>query len=107
MAIDPITGPVPPEEFRRLVDAPHGEAVKAIRKYDPTYGLKDGETIKWIVTYEREVTQVGTITVDASSEDEAEKLADEILENDEERFAWESTDSFADNYELISVEPKR
>lgn len=74
MSISP-TGPIPPEEFKALVDAPHGQALKAIRKYDPHYGKDDGDLRKWRVKLVKEVTATGFVTVEAVSEEEAGSLA--------------------------------
>lgn len=76
MSISP-TGPLSPEEFKALVDAPHGQALKAIRKYDPLYGKfsAEGEPRKWRVKMTKEVQAVGFVTVEAVTEEEAEALA--------------------------------
>jgi len=74
MTISP-TGPIPPEEFKALVDAPCGQALKVIRQYDPHYGKDDGELRKWRVKLFKEVQAEGFVTVEASSAEEAEALA--------------------------------
>lgn len=71
------TGPIPPEEFKALVDAPHGQALKVIQKYDPLYGRfsPDGEPRKWRVKLTKEVQATGFVTVNAVTKEEAEELA--------------------------------
>jgi hypothetical protein len=78
------TGPIPAEEFKALVDMPHGRALKAIRKYDPLYGKlsNDGEPIKWKVTLIQEVRMVGYVTVEAVNAEEAELVAGDISDRD-------------------------
>lgn len=70
----PVSGPVPIDEFRALVNAPAGEARKRIQKYDPLFGRAEGEKIKWQVTFTGRGT--GYATVMAASQKEAEKVAD-------------------------------
>lgn len=76
MSISP-TGPLSPEEFKALVDAPHGQALKAIQKFDPLYGKfsAEGEPRKWRVKLVKEVTATGFVTVEAVTKEEAEALA--------------------------------
>lgn len=76
MTISP-TGPIPPEEFKALVDAPHGHALKIIQKYDPLYGRfpAGGEPRKWRVKLSKEITATGFVTVEAVTAEEAEELA--------------------------------
>ena len=63
--IDPVSGPVPREEFRRLVELPYGKAREAIRKYDPCYGLEPGKKITWEVKV-KAVSCRGTAYVEAA-----------------------------------------
>lgn len=97
--LDPVTGPIPREEFARLIDAPYGAALKAIRKYDPMYGRAEGEKISWCV----EVTAMtsGTARVEASSEEEAEKIAENLSSAE---IDW---DGAIEDLEVLSVRPER
>jgi len=96
MAIDPITGPLSRTEFAELVSAPHGEAKKVIRKYDPYYRLEPGEKIRFVV--EARGRLVGRAFVQANSQAEADKLADALCDAD---FDWHSSDN---SFDIISVE---
>lgn len=95
MTISP-TGPIPREEFKALVEAPHGQALKAIQKYDPLYGRfsTDGEPRKWRVKLTKEVQAVGFVTVEAVTKEEAEALAHEVSDHkidwdyDDEGSSW-------------------
>lgn len=78
---DRATGPIPREEFAKLASAPFGEAEKVIRKYDPLWRRKEGEKIKWKVTFSRTIRETGYATVEAENEKEAEKLADDVPDN--------------------------
>lgn len=78
IANDPISGPIPRDEFKALVSAPFGEAEKVIRKFDPLWHRAPDEKIKWRVKFTMEATMVGYATVEASSEPEAEALANDI-----------------------------
>lgn len=99
MAIrDRATGPIPREEFMALVSAPFGAAEKAIRKYDPLWGRKEGEKIKWRVTFTRTVRETGYSTVEAADQKEAEKLADDIPDN---KIDW---DHFGGDSDIDSLE---
>ena len=80
MANDPVTGPIPRDKFAEMVNLPYGEACKAIRKYDPLWGIKDGEKIDYEVVVSARVQ--GRAIVKASSLKEAEELAEEIGEHD-------------------------
>jgi hypothetical protein len=75
---DRATGPIPREEFAKLASAPYGEAEKVIRRYDPLWGRKEGEKIKWKVTFSRTVRETGHATVEAENQKEAEALGDAI-----------------------------
>lgn len=83
--MNPVSGKMPIEEFRKLKDAPYGAAIKTIRKYDPCWGVKPGEKIKWTVTATAQMR--GEATVEASSQEEAEKLADLLPDHE---FDWEA-----------------
>jgi len=69
-----------------LVSAPFGEAEKTIRKYDPLWGRKEGEIIKWRVKFTRTVYETGYATVEAENEKEAEALADDIPDS---KISWD------------------
>lgn len=75
-AVDPVSGPLSREELRALAAAPHGQAVKVIRKHDPLFGRQEGEKIEWSVEYTAEIK--GYATVMATSLKEAEKEADNL-----------------------------
>lgn len=96
-AFDRSTGPIPREKFAALVDAPFGEAAKQIRKFDPLWGLAQGTKIKWRVECSGKL--YGGAIVEASSEEEAMKLADKLTTNDVD---W---DNGSDDFEILSVEP--
>lgn len=98
--LDKATGPIPRDEFASLVSAPYGAAEKAIRKYDPLWGRKPGEKLKWRVKFTREVTEVGYATVEAESEKEAEELADKISDAS---ISWD-VEGWQDNGTIESVE---
>lgn len=99
MSVVSSTGPMPADKFRELIDAPYGAAAVAIRQYDPMWGRKDGEKIKWRVTARAKVEMRAIVTVEASSREEAEKLADALPDSS---FDWEP-DDFAD-YDWTSLE---
>jgi len=90
MSLDPVSGPVPREILKSLVDAPFGEALKTIRKYDPLYGRIEGEPVKWRVHFERELVESGSAIVEASSEKEALEIAELLDEND---VSWDDADT--------------
>ena len=102
MPLDPITGPMPRSEFVEAVNAPFGQARKAIRKYDPLWGREAGEPIKWKVKYSRRIREEGTATVEAATLKEAEKLADKLPED---QISWDVSNSWDDDIEIESVEP--
>lgn len=97
--LDPITGPIPRDVFAQIVNAPHGEAKRMIRKYDPLFGVQDGEKVKWKVTVERQGADQGYAIIEASSKEEADDLADELQEHE---IDW---DYDSGDLEVISVEP--
>lgn len=102
MPYDPITGPLPREKLRELVDAPYGEATQVLRQYDPEWGLKPGQKIEWEVVVERDVTGLGVAHVMAGSLKEAEKLTDDLCNSD---IDWDD-DGFQD-FVVKSVKPVR
>jgi hypothetical protein len=76
---DPVSGVFTREQLRELAAAPgFGSAAKIIRRHDPMWGRKDGEEIKWLVTFTRQVTENGHAYVRASSKEDAEKLAADL-----------------------------
>lgn len=95
---DPSIGPIPRSKFREIAALPYGRAAKEIRKYDPMWGLAQGEKIEFRV--ECRGTMTGVAYVKASSQEEAEKAADELtgIEVD-----WD----YDDGIDIISVEPKK
>ena|SRR6185369_2183282 len=96
MAFDPVTGPISRSEFAELVAAPYGEATKRIRKYDPLYGRAPGEKVRYRV--EASGRMVGTGYVEASSQEEADRLADELTDAS---FDWQDSGS---GFDIILVE---
>ncbi|MCA3623609.1 MAG: hypothetical protein IOC52_05455 [Methylobacterium sp.] len=62
----------------RAAQAPAGGAAKIIREVDPTFGLKDGEKIRWRVTFERIVRETAEYVVEAANKEDAEKVADRV-----------------------------
>lgn len=100
--LDPVTGPIPREEFKKLVDAPYGEALRRIRKHDPLYGRPPGEKFKWACTFTREVTEEGVGYVMAESEEEAEEMAGKLKESD---LHWDVSDRYG-SMVLDSVDPE-
>ena len=84
--LDPATGPIPRDKFAEIVAAPFGEATKAIRKYDPLWGRTAGENLKWKVTYEKKVIEVGTAIIEAETEKEAVQLADKL---EDSKISWD------------------
>lgn len=102
MKHDPISGPIPRAEFTALIAAPHGEAIKVIRKYDPLFGREAGEKIKWRVTYRRKAWETGRAMVEAKTLKEAQKLADDM---DGRQIDWEPTYSSDDAGDVESIEP--
>ncbi|MCK1445396.1 hypothetical protein IVB43_23715 [Bradyrhizobium sp. 48] len=91
MKLDPVTGPVPREKFSELVEAPHGQAVRMIRRYDPYYGRKEGEPFKWAVRFTREIEEEGYGYVEAATEEEAEELGRQLKEKD---LTWDVSDRY-------------
>ncbi len=99
-AHDKATGPIPREEFMALVSAPFGAAEKVIRKYDPLWGRKDGEKIKWRVKFSRKVWETGDAIVEAENEKEAEDLADNISDDD---ISWDCV--YSGDSEIEEITP--
>jgi hypothetical protein len=94
-------GPLSAEDFAKAVAAPAGHAEKIIRKYDPMWGRKAGEKIKWRVRAEREVLEEGSLIVEAANEKEAMDAA--------RTKAWhEWSVDYAcdpDDFDLVDAEP--
>lgn len=102
MSAHRATGPIPPDVFQDIVNAPYGQAASMIRKYDPLWGrsLGNGEKIKWRVKLTQQVTMAAFVTVEAESEEEAEHLASLIPD---QSVSWDFED--ADLSEVESAEP--
>lgn len=98
---DPSTGPIPRHLFAGLVDAPFGAAKKAIRRYDPEWGLPEGQKIQWTIRVAREGANHGRAWVDAHSKEEAEQLAANLSESE---IDWDYSD---DAFTIVSVEPDK
>lgn len=96
-------GPIPPAEFKALVACPYGEAKKAIRKYDPLFGLEPGEKIKFHVRLERTVDETGYAEVEASTKEEAEKLAADL---DDAQIDWQADYNYGNAEFVKEVTPE-
>lgn len=74
------TGPLTPEELKALVEARHGQALKAIQKHDPLYGKLSnaGDPVKYRVKLTKDVRAYGYVTVEAVTPEDAEAMAEEI-----------------------------
>lgn len=94
------TGPIPADKFRELIDLPYGAAAAAIRQYDPLWGRKEGEKIKWRVTLSRQITETADVIVEAETAEEAEGLVADIPDS---KLNWGS-DYFGSEYDFESVE---
>lgn len=101
MKYDPATGPIPPAVFKALVDAPYGEAARAIQKYDPLFGKESEEEREWWVTFKRRATETGRATVKATTMKEAQELAEALSGREIE---WDADWSNTDPGEVVSVE---
>lgn len=100
---DPVTGPFSRDEFSALVNAPYGQAWKAIRKHDPLFGRTSGERFKWLVTLEQDCPMRAHAFVEACSEDEARELAENLPFND---LDWNVIDcAAAYGFDVVDVEP--
>ena len=98
---DPVSGALTREQLTELVNAPFGEATKAIRKIDPLWGVREGQKIKWKVTFTRETRETGHATVEAETEEEAETLAQNLKDSE----IHESSFSDSDPWEIDEIEP--
>ena len=96
---DPISGVLPREKLAELAAAPHGEATKVIRQYDPQWGRAPGEKFDWIVKVRRDGMDTGEAIVKAADQEEADELADDLQESDIE---WNYG---SDGFTVESVEP--
>ena len=65
------TGPLTPEELKELASEPFGAGLKAIRKYDPLYGRKEGERFRWRVRLSARAFAEATVM--AANEEEAKE----------------------------------
>jgi hypothetical protein len=91
-------GPMTPEAFADAVNAPYGTAKRLIQRIDPLWGRAEGEKFEWKVTADCMTRGVAYVT--ASSQEEADKLADQLSFND---FEW--GDGFSDNFDILWVQP--
>jgi hypothetical protein len=96
--LDPVTGPIPRDKFKALVDAPHGDAREEIRKRDPFWGLPEGAKIAFDVEVRAEV--IGYAVVRATSLEEAKKAAKELTRGEIEFDSCEF-----DSFDVESVAP--
>lgn len=101
MAFDPISGPVPRDEFAKLAAAPFGEALKVIKKYDPLWGLKEGEKLTWRVRASSRMH--GTAYIEAATQEEADNLADDLSDAS---FDWECS-KFSIDIDSVEIDPTR
>jgi hypothetical protein len=97
--MNPISGPIPLEEFKALVDAPCGAARKAIQKHDPFWGREAHEKV--LFTVKAKAKCIGTAMIEASSQEDADKLAADLTDAS---FDWESSSG---RFEILSVEPSK
>lgn len=102
----PSFGIIPPDEFAKAVSAPHGEAGKIIRQYDPLWGLGgNGKKYKVKCTQYHTVKtlQECTVEVEAADEQGARKL---IHGMDDSEFKWRDRydDEEDDDFEIESIE---
>ena len=95
--LDPVFGPLSKEEFAALIPLPAGEAARSIQKVDPFWGRQPGEKIRFKVRV-RSTGDEGTAYVEAASQKEADKLADDL---DSSEIDWD----YDSDYEVVSVEP--
>ena len=102
MTDDPISGPIPRERLKELVEAPFGKAKEIIRQYDPLWGRVRGEKIEWLVRVERDGTNAGTASIKPANQEEANELADELTGAD---IDWDCDYDF-NGLIILSVEPK-
>jgi hypothetical protein len=102
MQFDPVTGPLTREKLSELVRAPHGQALKEIRKFDPLFGLMEGELIEWRVRASRRAPEDGFATVKADSLEAAKKLAGNLKESD---FCWDARCVDVYDFDIEEVEP--
>ena len=68
-----ITGVVTSEQLKEFAALPFGEAADRIRRYDPMWGLPEGELIDWQIT--AYATVRGIATIKAKNEQEAVQIA--------------------------------
>jgi len=105
----PISGPISPDELRRIAELPYGKAAEELRKHDPAWGLatQDNPHIKWTVTVTAMRPVYTEIEVEAPDEAAAKKLA--LREADGVgRYDWEDDDTYSvEDIRVESVEPFR
>lgn len=105
MKTDPISGPIPREKFKALVDAPHGDARDLIRQYDPFWGLPPGTEIEFEVEVRAEV--IGGAIVKASSLEEAKKLAKNLTRDEIEFDTYGLNDWDVETVNPVTPAPRR
>jgi hypothetical protein len=89
------TGPISQEQMQALAESPaFGVATAELRKHDPFWGRADGEKIRWRVTIYSKALMKATAFVEASSEDEANKLADAI---EDSSLDWDAVGNWLKN----------
>lgn len=95
--LDPVSGPLSREELKVLCDAPFGKATERIREFDPFFGRKEGEKIRFKVECRSDMN--GTAYVEAANQEEADDLADNLTASE---IDWDYGDN---DFEIVSVEP--
>lgn len=98
-------GPLSPEDFAALRDLPPMRAAKVIQKFDPLWGkgYGEGQVRSFEVVVQQEVPSIerATVTVEATSVEEAEKLIDAM---DWDKFKWDHyMIGDADHHEIIDT----
>jgi hypothetical protein len=101
-------GPVPPDKFKEAVDAPAGKAATILREYAPSLGLgsADAQSKKYAVVFTRETTSTekAKTMVEATSEEQARGIAEEMNAGDLEWHdnGWyEPDEPIIDSVELL------
>lgn len=101
---DPIYGAVPKAVFLEAMNTVgEGQAAKIIKKYEPRFGLKEGQLAKYKVQVERTIRRRDTaeVVVDAKDEDDAEKVANAM---DWDEFDWDEGSDDEDDARVICVD---
>jgi hypothetical protein len=99
----PSFGPVPPEAFRRAINAPAGRAIGILRQFAPSFGVfgsAPNRTFKVKMIREMNSSMCATIEVQADDAEHAEEIALSKAENDaiewDDNYDGEQTGIFVD-----------